>query len=264
MLLLIAGVGGLLGAWIVRRATPDAPEQRSSREARVPEVAEKEPAPASLPDRVRVAVVPAHVPTSEPVGADESEPDAAWHELPVTHGGITFPERFLAGPLGSFPVDRLFRSRDLNPGDVHVPSEQRSALTDFVEQQLAELSEMKHALQQAGYQWLVDRIASGEVLPLRLEDTKEVARSVAESAPGAVLLDPDLYEGAEALDRLYSIGGKVYGLSFARSPITREAWEQLTFRRQQLAIRVGEWFHAAGCLEQPSWRLYLERVYAPR
>jgi hypothetical protein len=264
IVLLVGVSSGLVGSWLANDVSPSAPDQGPSNRSIVAAPEDQERAEIDLRNRIAAVDLSPEIPLVERADAGELDLDPQWESLPVTRAGITFPERFLEGPLSSFPVNRLFRSRDLNPRGAYIPPKQRAAVSTFVEKEIGELVEMHFSLQQVGYHWLVDGIASGSVQPLKFKGSEAVAQIVAKAPSGAALLDQDLYEGVDAFDRIYCIGGVVYGLNFKETPVTRDAYDLLSFRRQHLALRVGEWFSVAGYLDSPEWRLYLERVYAPR
>jgi hypothetical protein len=263
LLLFIGSASGLIGFGLNREA-PGVPVQDPSRMPVVVDTAEGARAEIDLRTRVSAADVAPEIPQVERVVDDAVTPDPVWERLPVTRGGVTFPERFLEGPLSTFPTQRLFRSQDLNPLGAYVSPEQRSALSAFVDKEIAKIFEVFFSMQQVGYHWLVEEIANGRVQPLKFREGDEVGKIISDHPPGTPILDSSLYEEADSYDRIYCISGVVYGLCFRETPATREADELLTFQRQQVALRVGEWFSAAGYLDLPNWRLYMERVYAPR
>lgn len=200
----------------------------------------------------------------EPSGNPE-EPDPQWEALPRTRISVRFPERFLNGALTAFPVDRVFRSPDLNSLDTYVPKAQRDMVATFIRSELNKMARLQYSVQDVGYHWLIARIASGRIEPLQFKDTPKVARHLEEcGGPGVVHLQSWLFEGGRDLDWLYSVRGVTYGVKFADIPATRQPFDLLAFQRQNLAIRVAEWFCEHGCLTPNDWGLYVERVYEPR
>lgn len=200
-----------------------------------------------------------------PSADDVIQADERWDDLPRTQITIRFPERFLEGSLSDFPIDRIFRSPDLNSFDAYVSKSHRAAVRAFVEDELSKLSDLQYSVQDVGYHWLIGQISSRSIQPLNFKNTPAVERYLKEEAgPGVLHLQTWLFEGADSLDWLYSVGGTTYGISFSNLPETRESFSLLTFGRQSLAIKVGEWFSEQGYLTPDDWRSYLERVYKPR
>lgn len=217
--------------------------------------------------RERVAVV-ADVPAVAPLAAEAKsvavDDDPSWLELSRSRSP-RFPERFLSGSISAFPIERIFRSFDLNTFDRPIPLLARRHLQAFVSQELARLSNLQYSIQDVAYHWLKAQIANQAVRPLQFLDSPEVRRYLDENRrPGVVLFDSWLYEGGDRMDWIYSISGVTYGVRFSELPDVREPFSLLTFQRQNLAIRVGEWFQKNGYLSPQAWGQYLERVYDPR
>jgi hypothetical protein len=218
----------------------------------------------------RVALIGESPESSMPIeghGGEEPkrEQDKEWNGLPRTEETILFPERFLEGTISQFPVERVFRSADMNAFDIYVSKPDRAMVSDFIVRELKKLADLQHAVQDVGYHWLRDQIVAGTVKPLRYGSSPKVAEYLKRNAePGAVFLQAWLYEDGYKMDWIYSVQGVVYGVNFASVPVTKDAHALLLFSRQNLALQVGAWFHSRGYIPPHQWGLYTGRVYEPR
>ena len=78
---------------------------------------------------------------------------------------------------------------------------------------------------------------------------------------GSLPLDPNYFEEGESLDRLYSVGGVIYGMRWSDVPNTLESRVLIAYLRQSLSINVAMWFSARGLLSDGDLGSYVEKSY---